>query len=161
MVAARHFQLCTSDLPKPVFRSVNQRATNSVSPISLVDDHPLPFLHYCNFSATIVTTELQNLQAQLRELNIRLADVKKDEKQAFLAGVQEHVALYGITEEELQRAAGFRKSRKPRAQAKYYDPSSGKTWCGFGRRPKWLEGKNLDDYLIERAAKQWWPGENT
>ncbi|CAG9238948.1 hypothetical protein BGLA2_880014 [Burkholderia gladioli] len=39
VVAARHFQLYTSDLPKPVFCSVNQSAANSVSPISLVDDH--------------------------------------------------------------------------------------------------------------------------
>jgi DNA-binding protein H-NS len=107
-----------------------------------------------------VTTELQDLQAQLRDLNIRLADVKKDEKQAYLAGVQERVALYGITEDELLRAAGFRKARKRQAQAKYYDPSSGKQWSGFGPRPKWLEGKNLDDYLIERAAKPWWPGED-
>lgn len=107
-----------------------------------------------------MTTELPDLQAQLRELNMRLADVKKDEKQVFLADVQERVALYGITEDELLRAAGFRKSRKPRVQAKYYDPSSGKQWSGFGPRPKWLEGKNLDDYLIERTAKPWWPGED-
>ncbi|KVS20216.1 histone [Burkholderia vietnamiensis] len=108
----------------------------------------------------IVLTELQNLQAQLRELNARLADVKNDERQAYLARVQEHVALYGITEDELLCAAGFRKARRSRAQAKYYDPSSGKQWSGFGPRPKWLEGKNLDDYLIERAAKPWWPGED-
>ncbi|UEP39855.1 H-NS histone family protein (plasmid) [Burkholderia ambifaria] len=107
-----------------------------------------------------MTTDVQALQAQLRELNIRLADVKKDEKQAYLAGVQECVALYGITEEELLRAAGLRKSRKPRAQTKYYDPSSGKGWSGFGPRPKWLDGKNLDEYLVDRAPKPWWPGED-
>ncbi|PRH42079.1 histone [Burkholderia vietnamiensis] len=107
-----------------------------------------------------MTTELQDLQAQLRDLNIRLADVKKDEKQAYLAGVQERVALYGITEDELLSAAGFRKGRKRQAQAKYYDPSSGKQWSGFGPRPKWLVGKNLGDYLIEGAPKPWWPGED-
>ncbi|WP_232446181.1 H-NS family nucleoid-associated regulatory protein [Burkholderia ubonensis] len=64
-------------------------------------------------------TQLQDLQAQLRELNIRLADVKKNERAAYLAAVQEHVALYGIPEDELLRAAGFRKSRKRRAPAKY------------------------------------------
>ncbi|KVC90616.1 histone [Burkholderia ubonensis] len=104
-------------------------------------------------------TQLQDLQAQLRELNIRLADVKKNERAVYLAAVQEHVALYGITEDELLRAAGFRKSRKQRAPAKYYDPSSGKSWSGHGPRPKWLEGKNLDHFLVERAAKPWWPGE--
>ncbi len=85
--------------------------------------------------------------------------MKKDEKQTYLDGVQERVALHGITENELLRAASVRQSRKPRAQAKYYDPSSSKQWSGFGPRPKWLEGKNLDDCLIERAAKLWWPGE--
>jgi DNA-binding protein H-NS len=106
-----------------------------------------------------VTTEIQNLQAQLRDLNIRLADIKKDERQAYLATVREHVALYGITEEELLRAAGFRKARKQRAPAQYYDPSTGKSWSGRGPRPKWLEGKALDDYLVDRAAKPWWPGD--
>ncbi|TCW78912.1 histone [Burkholderia sp. SRS-46] len=106
-----------------------------------------------------MTTELQNLQARLRELNVRLLDVKKDEKQVLLATIQEGVALYGITEEELLRAAGFRKSRKRRAPTKYYDASTGKTWSGHGPRPKWLEGKNLDAYLVDRAGKPWWPGE--
>ncbi|MDO5948352.1 H-NS histone family protein [Burkholderia cepacia] len=107
-----------------------------------------------------MTTEIQNLQAQLRELNMRLADIKKDEKQAYLATVREQVELYGIAEDELLRAAGFRKSHKQRAPAQYYDPSSGKSWSGRGPRPKWLEGKVLDDYLVDRAAKPWWPGED-
>ncbi|MBN3506440.1 H-NS family nucleoid-associated regulatory protein [Burkholderia cenocepacia] len=100
---------------------------------------------------------LQELQAQLRELNLRLADAKRDEKRTALESIGEQVALYGITEEELLTAAGFRRPRKRRAAAKYYDPSSGKEWSGFGPRPKWLEGKNLDDYLVDRAAKPWWP----
>ncbi|TCW76010.1 histone [Burkholderia sp. SRS-46] len=102
-------------------------------------------------------TELQNLKTQLRELNSRLSDVKRDEKQSLLEAIQEGVALYGITEEELLRAAGFRKARKSRAPARYYDPSTGKTWSGYGPRPKWLAGKNLDDYVVDRAAKPWWP----
>nr|WP_277398494.1 H-NS histone family protein [Burkholderia sp. Ac-20353] len=93
----------------------------------------------------------------MHELNIRLADAKNDEKKAYLAAVQEHVARYGITQEELLRAAGFAKAPKRRAPAKYYDPSSGKEWSGFGPRPKWLEGRNLEDYLIDRSAKPWWP----
>nr|WP_277403680.1 H-NS histone family protein [Burkholderia sp. Ac-20345] len=95
----------------------------------------------------------------MRDLNIRLADIKKDERQAYLATVREHVALYGITEEELLHAAGFRKARKQQAPAQYYDPSTGKSWSGRGPRPKWLEGKALDDYLVDRAPKPWWPGD--
>ncbi|WP_442855117.1 H-NS histone family protein [Burkholderia sp. ABCPW 14] len=101
---------------------------------------------------------LQKRQAQLRETNVQLAEAKHSEKQAALATFREQVELYEITEEELLRALGFRKVRRA-AQAKYHDPSSGKNWTGRGPRPKWLKGKQLEDYLVDRTTKTWWPGE--
>lgn len=100
---------------------------------------------------------LQVLQAQLRETNIKLAEAKNKEKQAALVAFKEQVDLYGITEEELLRALGFLKAKRKKAAAKYYDPATGKSWSGYGSRPKWLEGKELDDYLVDRAPKTWWP----
>ncbi len=119
-------------------------------------------LPFCGFSTdpNDMLTDIEALQAQLREVNARLAEVKRDEKRAALDAIREQVALYGISEEELLLAAGFRKPRKRRAAAKYYDPSTGKEWSGFGPRPKWLVGKNLDDYRVDRAPKPWWPGES-
>lgn len=109
----------------------------------------------------IVNPTLQELQAQLRDTNIRLAEAKNDEKRAALAAFKEQVELYNITQDEVMRALGYLKpERKRRAEAKYYDPSSGRSWSGRGPRPKWLEGKDLDDYLIDRAPKPWWPGED-
>lgn len=102
--------------------------------------------------------ELKELQAQLREVNTRIADAKTQKRRAWLATVREHVETLGVSQDELLRAAGFLKAKK-RAVAKYYDASSGKSWSGKGPRPKWLEGKNLDAYLIERAPQAWWPGE--
>jgi DNA-binding protein H-NS len=32
---------------------------------------------------------------------------------------------------------------------KYQDPVSGSQWTGRGRAPKWLEGKNKEDFLIK------------
>lgn len=97
------------------------------------------------------------LQAQLRETNVKLAEAKNKEKQAALAAFKEQVDLYGITEEELLRSLGFLKVKRKKAPAKYYDPTTGKSWSGHGSRPKWLEGKVLDDYLVDRAARTWWP----
>ncbi|VWC89568.1 histone-like nucleoid-structuring protein H-NS [Burkholderia aenigmatica] len=102
--------------------------------------------------------ELKQLQAQLRELNTQIADARSQERRAWLAAVKDQVQALGISQDELLRAAGFLKTHK-RAAAKYYDPSSGKSWSGNGPRPKWLEGKNLDAYLIDRAGMAWWPGE--
>lgn len=102
--------------------------------------------------------ELKELQAQLRELNTRIADARSQERRAWLATVAEQVQALGISQDELLRAAGFLKT-KQRTATKYYDPSSGKKWSGKGARPRWLEGKNLDDYLIDRQPMAWWPGE--
>lgn len=104
-----------------------------------------------------LNSNLQALQAQLRETNIKLAEAKSSEKIAALAAIKEQVDLYGISEEELLKACGFLKVKRKKAVAKYYDPSSGKTWSGHGSRPKWLEGKALEDYLVDRAPKPWWP----
>lgn len=42
--------------------------------------------------------------------------------------------------------------------AKYRDPKTGETWCGYGRKPFWVENLlnangNLEDCLIEKREK--------
>ncbi|MBY4814829.1 H-NS family nucleoid-associated regulatory protein [Burkholderia contaminans] len=64
-----------------------------------------------------------------------------------------------ITEKEIRVALGYDKV-KTKGPAKYYDPQTGKKWSGKGKRPKWLEGKQLEDYLVGAPQPQaWWPGE--
>ncbi|MGU7776350.1 H-NS histone family protein [Burkholderia sp. MR1-5-21] len=108
----------------------------------------------------MTTSKIQSLQQQLGHVNLLLEEAQKKEKAAVLAAIREQVKQYGITELELLRAAGFVKDKPKKLPAKYYDPSSGKSWSGQGARPKWLVGKNLDDYLILPPAKPWWPGES-
>ena len=103
---------------------------------------------------------LQALQVELRELDSQLAQTKAIEKKAALATFKEQVAQYGITQQEVLSALGYLQAKSKRAAAKFYDPSSGRSWSGRGPRPKWLEGKDLNDYAIDRAPQTWWPGED-
>ncbi|MBN3779016.1 H-NS histone family protein [Burkholderia sp. Ac-20345] len=100
---------------------------------------------------------IRELQKQLGQLTLLVEETKQQEKQAKLKQIAQDVKEYGITEIELLRAAGFIQAKRQKAPAKYYDPNSGKSWSGKGARPKWLEDKNLDDYLIREAPKPWWP----
>ncbi|KFG95532.1 histone [Burkholderia paludis] len=102
---------------------------------------------------------IRELQKQLGQLNLIVEESKQQEKQTKLKQIAEDVKEYGITEIELLRAAGFVKAKRKKAPAKYYDPDTGQSWSGKGPRPKWLVGKNLDDYLIREAPKPWWPEE--
>ncbi|RQR47570.1 H-NS histone family protein [Burkholderia sp. Bp9126] len=108
----------------------------------------------------MTTNKIQLLQKQLSHTNMLLEEARKKERTTALAAIREQVKQYGITELELLRAAGFVKDKPKKLPAKYYDPSSGKSWSGRGACPKWLIGKNPDDYLIRSSAKPWWPGEN-
>ncbi|MBH9723580.1 H-NS histone family protein [Burkholderia contaminans] len=105
------------------------------------------------------TPKIRELQKRLGQLNLLVEEAKQREKQARLKQIGNDVKEYGITEIELLRAAGFIQTKRQKAPAMYYDPNSGRTWSGRGARPKWLEGKDLDDYLIREAPKPWWPGE--
>lgn len=100
---------------------------------------------------------IRDLQKQLGQLNLLLAEAKHKEKHVALEQIAAYVKEYDITETELLRAAGLVKPKRQKAPAMYYDPNSGNSWTGRGKRPKWLEDKNLDDYLIREAAKPWWP----
>jgi DNA-binding protein H-NS len=109
-----------------------------------------------------MTPTVQDLQAQLREVNAQLAAAKAAQKRELLALLKEQVPELGISQDELLIAADFKTLRRAKALAKYYDPSSGRAWSGHGPRLKWLQDKNLDDYRVERErpqAKAWWPGE--
>ncbi|MCA3642396.1 MAG: H-NS histone family protein [Burkholderia sp.] len=103
---------------------------------------------------------LQSLQLALRELDVQLAQAKTAEKKAALATFKEQVAQYGITQQEVLSALGYIQAKPKRAPAKYYDPSSGRSWSGRGPRPKWLEGKDLNDYAVDRVPQPWWPGDD-
>ncbi|WP_186258933.1 H-NS family nucleoid-associated regulatory protein [Burkholderia gladioli] len=112
--------------------------------------------------ATDDAPTIADLEAQLREINARLGEARKAERRNFLQAVAENVSALGISQDELLIAAGFKKPALVRAPAKYYDPNTGKQWSGRGPRPQWLQGKNLDEFLIDRAMQApqpWWPGE--
>ncbi|MPV70486.1 H-NS family nucleoid-associated regulatory protein [Burkholderia sp. BE17] len=104
---------------------------------------------------------LHALQAELRELDTQLTQTRAVEKKAALAAFKRQVELYGITQQEVLSALGYIQTRSKRVAAKYYDPSSGRSWSGRGPRPKWLEGKELVDYAIDRERRTWWPGEDS
>ncbi|MCA8285272.1 H-NS histone family protein [Burkholderia cepacia] len=85
---------------------------------------------------------------------------RRSEKKSVLSNLQEQVKQLGITQQEILSALGYigSQKKKHRAPAKYYDPKSGKSWSGYGPKPKWIEGKDLDALLVDRGQPQpWWP----
>ncbi|WIG71441.1 H-NS histone family protein (plasmid) [Photobacterium damselae] len=95
-------------------------------------------------------TQVVNERVQEEE-QLRAENREKEEK---LEAYRQLLLADGIDPEELVASMSASKSKKASRAArpaKYrYTDEDGqeKTWTGQGRTPKFLAGKNLDDYLI-------------
>ena len=94
----------------------------------------------------------QEYTAKIAELQ-QLAEAARKKE---IAAAKEQIAAimkeFGLTVADLTRteskATKALKVRNPVA-AKYRDDATGETWTGRGRSPKWLEGKDKNQFLIK------------
>lgn len=98
-------------------------------------------------------TTYQEYQNKIAELKQLADEARKNELASAKAQIASLMREYGITLADLSdlgKAVKVRKNSGPVA-AKYRDAATGLTWSGRGRAPKWTEGKNLNDFLIQHA----------
>jgi DNA-binding protein H-NS len=93
-------------------------------------------------------TSYADLKAQIAALEKKAAQVRDTEIAAAKQQIREIMQTYGLTVADLGSTAKVAQVRKP-VPAKYRDTATGEEWTGRGRAPKWLDGKNKDDYLIK------------
>lgn len=91
---------------------------------------------------------LAEIEKEREALIAQIAERDAEKRAEALAEVRELVGKWNFTEKEIRS-----KPAEPRTalEPKYRDPISGETWAGRGRRPLWLEGKNIEDFLISKA----------
>lgn len=97
-------------------------------------------------------TTLQDLIAQKEALEAQIAEQRRQELSAAIGQIKSLIAAHGLTAEDIFGGSARRakSSDKPASKvaAKYRDPISGATWSGRGLAPKWLAGKNKEDFAI-------------
>lgn len=97
---------------------------------------------------------LKDLLSQIESLQSQVSEVRQREVGDAIAKVRSIIDEYQLTTSDIfpggraSKAASGKKAGG-KVAAKYRDPISGKTWSGRGLAPKWLAGKNKDDYLIQ------------
>ena len=100
--------------------------------------------------------------AELRELygkiGARIEALLSEEKASTIRKVRELMETYGLGPKDIfGRSSGYdfpvqdRLTQPRKVEPKYRDPATGKQWTGRGVTPRWLDGKNREDYLIHRS----------
>lgn len=90
---------------------------------------------------------IADLIAQKEEIEQKIKELRKSERHAAIAKVREIIAEFDLMADEV--FAKVAKGVRTKAAPKYRDPASGKTWTGRGRTPRWLDGKDANEYLIK------------
>lgn len=95
-------------------------------------------------------SDYRALLAQRAELDEKIKAAREEEVAGVLEQIRQLVADYGLENEVTfakPREDGRRGPRSP-AAPKYRDPESGNTWSGRGKAPKWIAGKDRNQFLI-------------
>jgi DNA-binding protein H-NS len=92
-------------------------------------------------------SDYKTLLQKRTELDQQIEAARQSEVSIALENVRALVADYELTQEDV---FGKKKSGKvgQTVAPKYRDDATGATWTGRGKPPRWLNGKNRDDYLI-------------
>lgn len=93
----------------------------------------------------------QELLKQREALSQQIEEARKREIADAVAKVRALVAEYQLSAQDV-----FPSGRKARAGSaagtkvapKYRDPATGQTWTGRGKAPKWIDGKDRNQFLI-------------
>ena len=93
---------------------------------------------------------LKDLLTQQEALTKQIKEVRQLERSDAISKVLALITEHELTQQDL--FGGTRGAQKVKAAnkvaAKYRDPETGKEWSGRGIAPKWLKGKDREQFLI-------------
>ena len=101
-----------------------------------------------------MTKSYKELLKEREALEQAIATARQQELSEAIQKARELVAEFGLTVQDVFPAgrvatkSSGKSSTGNKVAAKYRDPSSGQTWTGRGKAPKWIDGQDRTKYLI-------------
>ena len=92
---------------------------------------------------------LQEIDEALNALQRERALAVKNEARQALAQVRQIIAKFGFTADQVFSETKVR----AQAAAKFLNPETGETWSGRGREPKWIKGKDVEQFRIKDSDR--------
>ena len=90
----------------------------------------------------------QDYQKQIAELQAKAEEARRNEVAGARAQIQSIMREHGLSVADIGGNAKPPKAARKPVDIKYRDEATGLTWTGRGRAPKWLEGKDKNQFLV-------------
>jgi DNA-binding protein H-NS len=91
------------------------------------------------------STAVAEIKEQMKTLGISLADLQ-------IGGSSKVIAPKGVRATKSVKKEILVKATRRKPEAKYLDPTTGTTWTGRGKTPKWLQAALLSGKKKEKFA---------
>lgn len=87
---------------------------------------------------------------QIAKLQSLAEAARKDELSGAIKTIKDLMQLHGITVDDLAGGSRAKPAKaKSTVAAQFKNPESGETWTGRGRAPRWLDGKDKEQFRIK------------
>jgi DNA-binding protein H-NS len=88
---------------------------------------------------------------QIAKLQSLAAVARKNEIDGALTQIKELMLKYGVTVADLTAAKNAKPAKAKRSvAAQFKNSDTGETWTGRGRAPRWLDGKEREQFRIKK-----------
>ena len=86
---------------------------------------------------------------QIAKLQSLAEAARKDEINGAVKAIKDLMQQHGITMEDLSSGTRVKTTKvKGTVAAQFKNPETGETWTGRGRAPRWLDGKDKEQFRI-------------
>jgi len=90
----------------------------------------------------------KELLAQRELLDKQIKEAVQREKADGIAKAKAIIEQYDLSASDLFSRKTGSKVGSGKVAPKYRNPSTGETWTGRGKAPKWIDGRDRSNYLI-------------
>jgi DNA-binding protein H-NS len=78
----------------------------------------------------------------------QIEDARRSEIAEVLAKIRAEVQQYSLTVNDIFPGGRRRGRSLGKVAPKYRDPTTGRTWTGRGKAPKWIDGRDRAQFSI-------------
>lgn len=88
---------------------------------------------------------------QIAKLQALAEAARNDEINSAIQKIKELMQLHGVSIDDLSSARGAKTTKaKGSVAAQFKNPETDETWTGRGRAPRWLDGKDREQFRIKK-----------
>jgi DNA-binding protein H-NS len=103
-------------------------------------------LDHANLIKDIAMTTYKEIKAQIALLQRQAEELRQSELSNAIEQIISLMTEYDITFDEIQEIR--RRNMQTNKRAVKYRDASGNTWAGRGRKPAWLQGKDIEQFRV-------------